>query len=107
MLEVSWAAVPGADSYTVQWRSGTEAYSDARRQTVATPSATLSGLTNGVAYTVRVRASNAGGDGDWSEEATGTPLRPVPALPAAGAGLLGLLLALFGGLRGARGRRSD
>ena len=106
MLEVSWTAVPGADGYTVQWRSGTEEYADARQQTVATPSATLSGLTNGVAYTVRVRAGNAGGDGDWSDEATGTPLQPVPALPAAGAGLLGLLLALLGGLRGARGRRS-
>ena len=104
MLEVSWTAVPGADRYTVQWRSGTEAYSDARRQTVAAPSATLSGLTNGVAYTVRVRAGNAGGDGDWSEEATGTPLQPVPALPAAGAGLLGLLLALLGRLRRAAGR---
>ena len=102
MLEVSWAAVPGADSYTVQWRSGPEEYADARQETVATPPATLSELTNGVAYTVRVRASNAGGDSDWSDEATGTPLQPVPALPAAGAGLLGLLLAWLGGRRRAR-----
>jgi len=107
MLEVAWAAVAGADSYTVQWRSGTEEYSDARQQTIETPSATLPGLTNGVAYTVRVRASNAGGDGEWSEEATGTPIQPVPALPAAGAGLLGLLLAWLGGIRRARGLRSD
>ncbi len=99
MLEGSWAAVPGAESYTVQWKSGTEDYSDARQQTVRAPAATLSGLTNGVAYTVRVRASNAGGDGDWSDEAPGTPLQPVPALPAAGAGLLGLLLVLLGGRR--------
>ena len=96
MLEVSWTAVPGADTYTVQWRSGTEEYTDARQQTVQAPSATLSGLTNGVAHTVRVRASNAGGDSDWSDEASGTPLQPVPALPAAGAGLLGLLLAWLG-----------
>lgn len=99
MLEVSWAAVPGAERYTVQWRSGSEEYSDARQQIVETPSATLSELTNDVTYTVRVRASNAGGDSDWSEEETGTPLQPVPALPAAGAGLLGLLLALLGGRR--------
>ena len=98
-LEVSWMAVPGAESYTVQWRSGTEDYADARQQTVSMSPATLSGLTNGVAYTVRVRASNAGGDGEWSEEVAGTPLQPVPALPAAGAGLLGLLLALLGGRR--------
>ena len=96
MLEVSWTAVPGADTYTVQWKSGAEEYSAARQQTVQAPSATLSGLTNGVAHTVRVRASNAGGDSDWSDEASGTPLQPVPALPAAGAGLLGLLLAWLG-----------
>ncbi len=107
MLEVSWMAVPDADSYTVQWRSGPEEYSDARQQTVATPSATLPGLTNGVVYTVRVRASNAGGAGDWSDEAAGTPLQPVPALPAAGAGLLGLLLAWLGGRRRAPGTRPD
>ena len=99
MLDVSWPAVPGAESYTVQWKSGLDEYSDARQQTVRTPSARLSGLTNGVAYTVRVRASSAGGDSGWSEEATGTPLQPVPALPAAGAGLLGLLLALLGARR--------
>ncbi len=108
MLEVSWAAVPGAESYAVQWKSGSDEYSDARQQTVSTPSATIPGLINGVVYTVRVRASNAGGDGEWSEEATGTPVQPVPALPAAGAGLLGVLLALLGGRRrarcGARGR---
>ena len=104
-LEVSWPAVAGAESYMVQWRSGAEEYSDARQKTVQAPSATLSGLINGVAYTVRVRASNAGGDSDWSDEATETPLQPVPALPAAGAGLLGLLLAWLGGRQRAPARR--
>ena len=99
VLEVSWDEVPGAESYTVQWKSGSDEYSEARQQTVSTPSAAIPGLTNGVACTVRVRASNVGGDGEWSEEAPGTPVQPVPALPAAGAGLLGLLLALLGGRR--------
>ena len=103
MLEVSWTPVSGAESYIVQWRSETEEYSDARQETAAMPPVTLSGLTNGVPYTVRVRASNAGGDGDWSEEATETPLQPVPVLPTAGAGLLALLLALLGGRRRAPG----
>lgn len=105
MLEVSWTPVSGAESDTVQWRSDMEEYSDARQQTVSMSPATLSGLTNGVAYTVRVRASNAGGDGEWSEEVAGTPIQPVPALPAAGAGLLGLLLALLAGRCRPPGRR--
>ena len=80
----------------MQWRSGSEGYGESRQETVDTPSATLAGLTNGTEHTVRVRASNAGGDSDWSEEASGTPMTPVPALPPAGVGLLGLLLALLG-----------
>ena len=83
MLTVSWTAVPGAASYTVQWKSGSEQYAEARQQSVTTPSATLTRLTNGATYTVRVRASNAQGDSDWSPEATGTPQAqmPPPARP--------------------------
>ena len=36
-------------------------------------STTISGLTNGTAYQVRVRAVNHRGDGEWSKTATGTP----------------------------------
>ena len=95
-LAVSWAAVPGADGYTVQWRSGSEAYAESRQQTESTLSVAIDGLTNGTAYDVRVRASNAGGDSPWSEESSGTPMTPVPALPPVGAGLLGLVLSLLG-----------
>ena len=95
-LAVSWAAVADADSYTVQWRSGSEGYAESRQQTVETPSVTLTELTNGTEYTVRVRASNAGGDSAWSEESSETPTTHVPALPLAGVGLLGVLLVLLG-----------
>ena len=81
MLTVSWTAVPGAASYTVQWKSGSEQYAETRQQSVTTPSATLTRLTNGATYTVRVRASNAQGDSDWSPEATGTTQAPPPARP--------------------------
>ena len=76
-LAVSWTAVTRADSYTVQWRSGTQGYEHggAREATVESGTAyTIPSLTNGTAYTVRVRAvDTAGGAGEWSAEAAGTP----------------------------------
>ena len=95
---------PGRGALTVQWRSGSEEYSDARQQTLATPPATLAGLTNGVAYTVRVRASNAGGDSDWSEEETGRRCNPFPPCRRRAPACSGLLLAWLGGRRRAPGR---
>ena len=63
---------------------------------------TVTGLTNGTAYTFRVRAVNSIGESDASTEATATPSpdpdpdpepepEPVPALP-----LLGQLLLALG-----------
>ena len=46
-----------------------------------TTSATITGLTNGTAYQVQVRAGNASGDGPWS--ATSTVTAGVPTTPAA------------------------
>ena len=43
--------------------------------------ASISGLTNGSLYGVRVRAVNSRGNGDWSPTATATPFGP-PAAPA-------------------------
>ena len=48
--------------------------------TSTTASATITGLTNGTAYQVQVRAANARGDGPWSDSATATPAT-TPAAP--------------------------
>ena len=76
-LTVSWDAPDDGGSaitgYTVQWKSGTESYDPSRQATVTTTTHTIPSLTNGTQYTVRVKATNALGDSDWSAEATGTP----------------------------------
>ena len=74
-LGVTWTAVTGADSYKVQWKSSSDTGWDAtnRQVTSTTTSATIPSLTNNTAYTVRVAAVNAGGDGEWSDTVTGAP----------------------------------
>ena len=72
-LVVSWTAVPSATGYTVQWKSGNQNYGSGRQATPTGASHTITGLTNGTQYTLRVKASNATGDGAWSADATGTP----------------------------------
>ena len=75
-LAVSWDEVPGADSYRVQWRSGTEAFDAARELFVAggdVTSGVISGLEPGIEYSVRVVATSGGLLGPPSEVATGTP----------------------------------
>ena len=60
-LIVSWNRVDGADSYTVQWKSGEEEYDPARQATVAgadTRSFTIPNLDPGTEYTVRVIATS-------------------------------------------------
>ena len=52
---------PRPPSYTVQWKSGSEAYAASRQQTVTASRTTISGLTNGTTYTVRVQTRHAGG----------------------------------------------
>ena len=91
-VQLSDSSVPAADvgsyisSFKVQWKSGSQEY-DATRQAVLAPetvtgnvayyafmpSHDITGLTNDVEYTVRVMATNAGGDGSPSQEQTATP----------------------------------
>ena len=78
-LAVSWSVPAGkVTGYKVQWKSGSEEYdtsdTSTRQKTVTSGTlTTITGLTNGTAYTVRVTAYNATGDGPASAEATGTP----------------------------------
>ena len=74
------------DDYDVRYRTGGGSWTelpDAVKSTSTT--ATITGLTNGTAYEVQVRAGNSVGDGAWSASATGTPVAAaaVPSAPSA------------------------
>ncbi len=82
-LMVSWNEVAGASGYKVQWKSGGQDYNEGARQYIvssgATTEHTISNLTAGVEYTVRVIATkNNAADGPPSAEETGTPLASPP-----------------------------
>ena len=89
-LEVRWSSSDAASttSFKVQWKWGSEEFSSSRQSSIdpATRKVELqstsiverymsriSRLSDGREYTVRVIATNANGDSDPSEEATGTP----------------------------------
>ena len=78
-LGLSWNAVSGAGSYTVQWKS-TGGFTTTNQATPGTNSYTIPNLLGGTEYTVRVKADHAtraAAAGPWSEEATGTPEYPL------------------------------
>ncbi len=67
-----------------QWASADSepaAWTDIAGSTAATTSHTVAGLTNGTAYSFRIRAVGVGGDGAASDAATATPSY-VPAKPS-------------------------
>ena len=75
-LEVSWTAVTDATGYVVEWKSGAQDWASNRSRDVSggtSTSDTITGLTNDVEYTVRVRAENDEGVGPASNEIKGTP----------------------------------
>ena len=85
-LDVSWEA-PASDGgsaitgYKVQWKRVGDSWdtpADVFEDTVSRMTHTITGLTDGVEYTVRVIAVNDVGDGPPSDEATGTPRETTP-----------------------------
>ena len=80
-----WAEVADASSYDLQWkRSSVTSWTATEVTTVAstTSGTAITGLTNGEAHDVRVRAKAAAGsttyaDSDWSSGTQGTPNRTL------------------------------
>ena len=82
-LLANWDPVTGANGYKVQWKSGAEQYDPATRQATVTGGGTTShiirNLIVGTEYTVRVIATQTGGDDSApSAEQRATPV-PVGA----------------------------
>ena len=85
-LDVSWEALArdggsAITEYRVQWKEtagnwGTPA--DVSEETVTSTTHTITGLTDGVEYAVRIIAANDVGEGPPSDEATGTPRETTP-----------------------------
>ncbi|ULQ60915.1 alpha/beta hydrolase fold domain-containing protein [Brucepastera parasyntrophica] len=75
-LFISWAAVTGADSYAVYYNTSNDSSSALKyNDTIQTPDITITGLENGVAYYVWVRAVNSQVASSLSEACVGTPSR--------------------------------
>ena len=80
-LDISWVEPDsdggvGITGYTVQWKEAADSWdtaADVTEATVTGKTHTISGLTDGVEYSVRVFATNSAGDGPASREATATP----------------------------------
>ena len=91
-IRVSWSAsaTAAADGfgYRVQWKSGSQSWAESESasqfedlefgEADFATSYTVTGLSNGVAHSVRVAAFNGGGFSAWID-ATATPAKPKPA----------------------------
>ena len=92
-LDVSWSAPantgPPITGYDLQYRAGTSGdFTDGPQDVPATSTSTMiASLQAGTSYQVQVRASNAAGDGAWSDSGTGeTTTVAVNNAPVADAG---------------------
>ena len=85
-LAVSWDA-PSSDGgseitgYRVQWKESSGSWdtpANVSETTVTGTAHTITGLTDGTEYSVRVQAVNSEGGGEASPEATAAPVNPTP-----------------------------
>ena len=86
-LDVSWSAPsnagrPDIETYDLQYGPGMDGPWTDGPQGVTGTSASIGSLMPGPPYYVRVRATNADGDGDWSPPGSGTTNRPPNLVPA-------------------------
>ena len=73
-IDAKWGDVNNAEEYLVQWKSGSQDYSEDRQENFYEAQGIVSGLANGVAHDIRVRAISTGyTDSDWSAAVSGTP----------------------------------
>ncbi len=68
--------------YAYKTTGGYGDWTDIDGSIATTTGHTVTGLTNGVAHTLTIRAVNGGGNGEASDEVTVTPVLPPPAKPA-------------------------
>ena len=82
-LAVSWTALSGTVTvYKVQWKSDDEGWDANNRQATSnTTSKTLSNLTNGTEYSIRVAGTNDSGTGPWSSPPIGSAPSTTPPAP--------------------------
>ena len=76
-LTVTWTAPAENGSpltgYNLRYQADTDTVWTSHTHTGTDTAATITGLTNGTAYTVQVRAVNARGNSPWSDGATASP----------------------------------
>lgn len=69
-IAASWVDGSGGTptGWVVQWRASNQAYSTDRQRTLTGRSTTITGLSYGVLYYVRVYATNSAGNSGWHEQ---------------------------------------